>query len=104
MNTIRPGYHTNNIFFIVEKSLCRFIAAGLVPDGNLSHLISDAATMQVIRWTKGGFGMTAHNYDGDILTDEISQVHRSPGFITSNLIGKADDGNVIKGRFLKIIF
>lgn len=79
-----------------EHYKSRFIAAGLVPDGNLSHLISDAATMQVIRWTKGGFGMTAHNYDGDILTDEISQVHRSPGFITSNLIGRADDGSPIK--------
>jgi hypothetical protein len=26
------------------------------------------------RWTKGGFGMAAHNYDGDMLTDEIAQV------------------------------
>jgi hypothetical protein len=40
--------------------------------------------------------MAAHNYDGDMLTDEIAQVHRSPGFITSNLIGKADDGTIIK--------
>ena len=23
---------------------------------------------------KGGFGMAAHNYDGDMLTDEIAQV------------------------------
>lgn len=60
------------------------------------HLISDAATMQIIRWTKGGFGMAAHNYDGDMLTDEIAQVHRSPGFITSNLIGKREDGVLIK--------
>ncbi len=52
--------------------------------------------MQIIRWTKGGFGMAAHNYDGDMLTDEIAQVHRSPGFITSNLIGKRDDGTMIK--------
>ena len=29
--------------------------------------------------------MSAHNYDGDMLTDEVAQVHRSPGFITSNL-------------------
>ena len=36
--------------------------------------------------------MAAHNYDGDMLTDEISQVHRSPGFINSSLIGKRDDG------------
>jgi len=60
--------------------------------GELPHLISDAATMQIIRWTDGGFGMAAHNYDGDMLTDEIAQVHRSPGFITSNLIGKRADG------------
>ena len=64
--------------------------------GELTHLISDAATMQLVRWTKGGFGMAAHNYDGDMLTDELAQIHRSPGFITSNLIGKADDGKLIK--------
>lgn len=64
--------------------------------GELQHLISDAATMQLIRWTDGGFGMAAHNYDGDMLTDQIAQVHRSPGFITSNLVGKADDGRIIK--------
>lgn len=74
----------------------KYIAAGILPDGNLSHLISDAATMQIIRWNKGGFGMAAHNYDGDMLTDEVAQVHRSPGFITSNLIGKNDDGTLIK--------
>merc|ERR1712032_797123 len=64
--------------------------------GDLQHLISDAATMQIIRWTNGGFGMACHNYDGDMLTDEVAQVHRSPGFITSNLIGKSDDGTLIK--------
>ena len=64
--------------------------------GVLHHLISDNATMQIIRWTKGGFGMCAHNYDGDMLTDEIAQVHRSPGFITSNLVGKAESGKTIK--------
>jgi len=71
-----------------------FVKAGLLARcGNeLPHLISDAATMQIIRWTEGGFGMAAHNYDGDMLTDEVAQVHRSPGFITSNLIGKRDDG------------
>jgi len=75
-----------------------FAAAGLLDhsNGQLPHLISDAATMQIIRWTDGGFGMAAHNYDGDMLTDEVAQVHRSPGFITSNLIGKADDGTLIK--------
>merc|ERR1712048_1328167 len=58
--------------------------------------ISDAATMQIIRWSQGGFGMAAHNYDGDMLTDEVAQMHRSPGFITSNLIGRASDGRIIK--------
>ncbi|KAJ8598230.1 hypothetical protein CTAYLR_005471 [Chrysophaeum taylorii] len=74
----------------------QFQERGLVPDGQLQHLISDAATMQIIRWTRGNFGMAAHNYDGDMLTDEVAQVHRSPGFITSNLVGKADDGSLIK--------
>lgn len=75
-----------------------FVKAGLLEKcgGDLQHLISDAATMQLIRWTDGGFGMAAHNYDGDMLTDQIAQVHRSPGFITSNLVGKSDDGTLIK--------
>jgi len=75
-----------------------FLNAGLLErsGGDLQHLISDAATMQLIRWTEGGFGMAAHNYDGDMLTDQIAQVHRSPGFITSNLIGKDDEGRMIK--------
>jgi len=38
--------------------------------------------MQIIRWTKGGFGMAAHNYDGDMLTDEVAQVS-----LTSDLSG-----------------
>uniref|UniRef100_A0A6S8BRJ9 EF-hand domain-containing protein n=1 Tax=Aureoumbra lagunensis TaxID=44058 RepID=A0A6S8BRJ9_9STRA len=80
------------------KYKTKFIQAGLLDDtGNeLQHLISDAATMQIIRWTRGGFGMSAHNYDGDMLTDEVAQVHRSPGFITSNLVGKTKDGTLIK--------
>lgn len=45
-----------------------FAGAGLLEKcgGELQHLISDAATMQLIRWTDGGFGMAAHNYDGDM--------------------------------------
>lgn len=76
----------------------KYLSAGLLDNcgGELQHLISDAATMQIIRWTGGGFGMAAHNYDGDMLTDEIAQIHRSPGFITSNLIGRASDGRTIK--------
>jgi isocitrate dehydrogenase len=75
-----------------------FVKEGLMErsGGELTHLISDAATMQLIRWTDGGFGMAAHNYDGDMLTDQIAQVHRSPGFITSNLVGKKEDGTIIK--------
>merc|ERR1719224_156495 len=76
----------------------RYLDAGILDrcGGDLQHLISDAATMQIIRWTSGGFGMAAHNYDGDMLTDEGAQMHRSPGFITSNLIGKRSDGAIIK--------
>ncbi|KAL7571503.1 hypothetical protein ACA910_020923 [Epithemia clementina (nom. ined.)] len=81
-----------------EHYHAQFEKAGLLErcGGTLQHLISDAATMQLIRWTDGGFGMAAHNYDGDMLTDQIAQVHRSPGFITSNLVGKNDDGSLIK--------
>jgi len=30
------------------------------------------------------------------LTDELAQMHKSPGFITSNLVGVAPDGTYIK--------
>uniref|UniRef100_A0A6U3V5B3 EF-hand domain-containing protein n=1 Tax=Ditylum brightwellii TaxID=49249 RepID=A0A6U3V5B3_9STRA len=78
-----------------------FVKAGVMSEekSELQHLISDAATMQLIRWTGGGFGMAAHNYDGDMLTDQIAQVHRSPGFITSNLVGKTDCGTKIIKEF-----
>lgn len=81
-----------------EKYIGDFQKAGLLDktNGKLQHLISDAATMQIIRWNEGGFGMACHNYDGDMLTDEVAQVHRSPGFITSNLVGKSNDGTLIK--------
>jgi len=65
-------------------------------NGELVHFLSDVATMQIIRWSDGGWGMCAHNYDGDVLTDEIAQVHRSPGFLTSVLNGVNDDGSIIK--------
>ena len=38
-------------------------------------------------------GLTHHL---STVTDQIAQVHRSPGFITSNLVGKSDDGSLIK--------
>ena len=68
----------------------------MAPGSELTHLLSDAATMKLVVWTDGGFGMAAHNYDGDVLTDELAQVHMSPGFITSNLVGVDDDGTLIK--------
>ena len=68
----------------------------MAPGSELTHLLSDAATMKLVVWTDGGFGMAAHNYDGDVLTDELAQVHMSPGFITSNLVGVDEDGTLIK--------
>jgi hypothetical protein len=79
----------------------KFVNAGILganpkAPGELQHLISDSATMQIIRWNDGGFGFASHNYDGDVLSDEIAQVHRSPGFMTSNLCGKDAMGNPIR--------
>jgi len=65
-------------------------------NNNLQHLISDAATMNIIKWKNGGFGMISHNYDGDMLSDEISQIHFSPGFITSNFTGINSNNEIIK--------
>ena len=75
-----------------------FLQAGIPssPSGDLQHYLSDVATMQLIRWTEGGFGMCALNYDGDILTDELAQIHRSPGFLSSVLNGVREDGTIIK--------
>ena len=52
--------------------------------------------MKLIQWKNGGFGMVAHNYDADMLTDEMAQVHKSPGLITSNLIGRSSNGTLLK--------
>jgi len=75
-----------------------FLKVGLLKKtgGELKHLYSDDAIMKVVSWTQGGFGMVSHNYDGDVLTDEIAQVHRSPGFLNSVLNGRRDDGSIIK--------
>ncbi len=75
-----------------------FAAKGLLDntDGELGHLISDAAVMKLEVWRDGGFGMVSHNYDGDVLTDLISQIQRSPAFLTSVLTGIAPDGSIIK--------
>lgn len=44
----------------------------------------------------GGVGMAAHNYNGDMLTDQIVQVRRPPVFITLNPVGKDNDGHIVK--------
>ena len=76
----------------------RFNKVGLLNNtgGELKHLHTDDAIMKVVGWTQGGFGMVAHNYDGDVLTDEVAQVHRSPGFLSSVLNGRREDGSLIK--------
>ena len=76
----------------------KFAEAGLLNNcrGELQHYLSDVATMNLIRWSEGNFGMCAHNYDGDVLTDEIAQIHKSPGFLTSVLNGVREDGAIIK--------
>ena len=80
-----------------EEFKQKFVAAGVTkPKDELVHLLSDAATMKLVQWTQGGFGMAAHNYDGDVLTDELAQMHKSPGFITSNLVGVDENGVLIK--------
>jgi len=94
----QEGFWTNCKKVFEEHYHEKFKAAGLLDKcgGELQHLISDAATMQIIKWSDGGFGMACHNYDGDMLTDEVAQVHRSPGFINSVLVGKRADGALIK--------
>jgi isocitrate dehydrogenase len=97
----QEGFWTSMKKVFDESYRDEFLKARLLDrsGGELTHLISDAATMQLVRWTDGGFGMAAHNYDGDMLTDEIAQIHRSPGFITSNLVGRSDDGKTLIKEF-----
>lgn len=63
--------------------------------GKLRHLLSDDAVMKMAAWKQGGFSMVSHNYDGDVLTDLLAQIYKSPGFISSVLTGYADDGSTI---------
>lgn len=63
--------------------------------GELRHLLSDDAVMKMALWRDGGFAMTAHNYDGDVLTDLEAQIYKSPGFISSVLTGMKEDGQKI---------
>ena len=70
----------------------KYVAAGLLDQcgGELQHLISDAATMQIIRWTKGGFGMAAHNYDGK--TTALLSTGSARVFFSWALAGRALEG------------
>ena len=90
-----PFWQIHNDVFEADYKQ-KFMDAGIVPDGKLQHIISDAACMKLIAWKSGGYAMVAHNYDGDMLTDLMSQVHKSPGFISSILNGVAKDGSPIK--------
>jgi isocitrate dehydrogenase len=75
----------------------KFAEKGLLDKtgGELRHLLSDDAVMKMALWRDGGFAMTAHNYDGDVLTDLEAQIYKSPGFISSVLTGMKDDGQKI---------
>jgi isocitrate dehydrogenase len=75
----------------------KFAAAGLLDKtgGELRHLLSDDAVMKMAQWRDGGFAMTAHNYDGDVLTDLEAQIYKSPGFISSVLTGAKPNGQKI---------
>lgn len=74
----------------------KFVAAGIMKSGErLNHSLSDNASMQMIDWKEGGFAMTAHNYDGDWLTDEMSKVYKSVAYISSMLTGVKSDGSKI---------
>lgn len=75
----------------------KFADAGLLDKtgGELRHLLSDDAVMKMALWRDGGFAMTAHNYDGDVLTDLEAQIYKSPGFISSVLTGMKEGGQKI---------
>ena len=87
----------------MRTTKAKFLEKGLLDNtgGELQRL-SDAATMQIIRWTRGGFGMSAHNYDGDMLTDEVAQVHGRRD-LSLNLVGVAADGSPACGVLSYIV-
>ncbi|MDX1974911.1 MAG: isocitrate/isopropylmalate family dehydrogenase [Rickettsiales bacterium] len=83
---------------IFDKSYkAQFETKGLLKDtgGQLRHLLSDDASMKIVKWHEGGFAMVAHNYDGDWLTDEMAEQYKSPGFISSVLTGVKPNGQKI---------
>ena len=74
-----------------------FAAKGLLKNsgGELRHLLTDDTVMKMVAWKDGGFGVVAHNYDGDIFTDLQAQIYKSPGFISSTLTGVKANGEKI---------
>ena len=44
----------------------------------------------------GYFRMFSNVCVADVLTDQLAQIHRSPGFLSSVLTGVNDDGTIIK--------
>lgn len=75
----------------------KFVVAGIMKSGEeLLHQLTDDMAMKLIRWKEGKFAVAAHNYDGDWLTDELAQVHGSPGLISSVLCGVSADGKPIR--------
>jgi len=75
----------------------QFASKGLLEKsgGDLRHLLTDDAVMKMAAWKDGGFGIAAHNYDGDIFTDLQAQIYKSPGFISSALTGVKPNGEKI---------
>jgi isocitrate dehydrogenase len=75
----------------------QFAEKGLLKatNGQLRHLLSDDAVMKMAKWEDGGFAMVSHNYDGDVLTDLLAEIYKSPGFISSVLTGVRPDGQKI---------
>lgn len=67
------------------------------PTFELSHILTDDATMKLIKWKEGGFGFMSLNYDGDMLSDELGELHAgNPGLMSSVLTGVAPDGTIIQ--------
>lgn len=80
VTTKKTVFKWQETFWVIMKKVFdehykeKFNEAGLLKRtrGELAHFLSDVATMHVVRSTEGGWGLCSHNYDGDILTDEIA--------------------------------
>jgi isocitrate dehydrogenase len=52
--------------------------------------------MTEVSWAKNSRVCSSDFFETDVLTDELAQIHRSPGFLSSVLNGVNDDGTIIK--------